>query len=339
MTMKNRILVGIAIAASLIAGCSGNETTSEKGQGSVADSTQIAIAEISEKIGANPNDAALLIERAKLFQIAGNYKAGFEDASKAVGIDSSKAPYWLEYGKTAFAVENYLRSEQGYMNCVRLDNKNTDCLIKLAEFYLFRSNPKMALDFANQALKIDVNLARPYFIKGWTYMMAGDTGLASTSYQTAVELDPNFYDAYIQLGILASDAKKDVSLDYSNSAIAIRPTTIEAYYFKGTFLQNRGRNEEAIQTYREIIAVDSMYAQAWYNIGYIKLTRENKPDSAIDFFSKAISVDKNYAEAYYNRGYCKELTGEKAKAANDYKLSLGLRNDFTLAKEGLARVQ
>ncbi len=333
--MKNRILAGLTVLITLIAGCSGNEGTTAKSDGSAADSTQLAIAAVSEKIGANPNDPALLIERSKLYQLVGNYKAGFEDANKAIGIDSLKAPYWLEYGKSAFAIGNYLRSEEGYMICVRLDSSNTDCLIKLAEFYLFRSNPKMALAYANQALKIDVNLARPYFIKGWTFMMAGDTGKASTSYQTAVELDPNFYDAYIQLGILASKAKKDVSLDYFNSAIAVRPTTIEAYYFKGTFLQNRGRNEEAIKTYNEIIAIDSAYAQAWYNIGYIKLTQENKPDSAIEFFSKAIAVDRNY----YNRGYCQELLGEKSKAANDYKLSMGLRNDFTLAKEGLARVQ
>lgn len=338
--MKKIIYIASLSVAILASSC-GEYTTGEnkKSDEKKVDSTALAIAEISKSIESSPTNADLLIKRAKLYQEHGEYMAGYNDALKAVGIDSMQAPYWLEVGKCAFAVENYLRSEEAYKRCIYLDAKSSDCMIKLSEFYLLRRNYQGSVDYANKALQVDVNLARPYFIKGWIYMETGDTAKAATSYQTAVELDPNFYDAFIMLGMISSRAKRDVAVDYFNSAIAVRPNSTEAYYNKAMFFQTRGRFDEAIAAYHELSGVDSTYAEAYYNIGYIKLTAENKPDSAISYFTQAINANRNYFEAYYNRGYCQELLGKKSLAANDYKLSVGINNGYEPAREGLKRVQ
>lgn len=338
--MKNKFkwLIGV-FAVSAFIGCTDPANSNVTKKGGVVDSTELAIKELSAKIEASPTSPELYIERSKLYQIAGKYVAGYNDALIAVGLDSMKAPNWFEMGKAAFAVENYLRSEEAYKRCIYLDSTSSDCMVKLAEFYLFKRNYQAAVDFANKALTVDVNLARPYYIKGWSYMEKGDTLKAVSSYQTAVELDPNFYDAFIMLGNIAMKARKNVALDYFNSAIAVRPSSIEAHYFKGMCLQEQGLYDEAIATYQQITAIDSTNHEAYYNVGYIKLTYANQPDSAMMLFSKAIEMNKNYFEAYYNRGYCKELLGKKELAANDYKLSLGINNNFTLAAEGLKRVQ
>ncbi|MES2627483.1 MAG: tetratricopeptide repeat protein [Bacteroidota bacterium] len=339
MKFNTLLITGITATLMIAAACGdGGKQSALSDEDKLADSVQIALNELNGKIEAAPNDAALRIERSKLLQTGGFFADAYADAEKAVSIDSLQPAYWLEVGKTAFAVEHYLRSEGAYLTCIAIDAKNTDCMVKLSEFYLIRRKYQEAMDFANKSLEVKPDLARPYFVKGWIYMETGDTAKSSTSYQTAVELDPNFYDAYIQLGSLASRSSKDVALDYFNSAIDIRPQSMEALYFKAMFLQNRKRYDEARQVYADMLVVDSNNANAYYNLGYIQLD-ENKPDSAILSFTKAISKNSRYAEAYYNRGYAYELTGKKSQAANDYKLSLSFNSKFELAQEGLARVQ
>jgi len=337
--MKHLSILVVTGLLSLLAlyGCS--ERSESKKEITAADSLEIKLKGINTQIKADPNNPDLYIERCKLLASFGAYQRSFYDAARAVKLDSTKASYWLEYGKAAFSAENYYRSEEGYLTCLRLDKKNTDCLIKLAEFYLLKKKYQMAIDCSNKALEVNQELPRPYFIKGWVYKEAKDTVKAVTSFQTAVEMDPNFYDAFIQLGVLTSGAKKDVALDYFNSAIAAQPKSIEAHYFKGMYFQERGRVEEALATYMQILAIDSTYPFAHYNIGFIKLTAENKPDSAILYFAKAIKANPRYFEAYYNRGYCYELLGNKSLASNDYKLALSINSQFDLAAAGLDRVQ
>ncbi len=302
------------------------------------DTVQVKINELNEKIKQDPNDAKLYRERADLYQLQGNYNGGFNDAQRAVSIDSTDALNWLSLGKAAFAVENYLRVEEAYIRCMRVAPKNTEAYIKLAEFYLLRRKYTDALTVVNAVLKIDQNLARPYFIKGWVYMEQGDTLNAKTSYQTAIELDPNFYDGFIMLGSLYTTKGKDEALDYFNSALAIRPNSKEALYFIGMHYQNTNRTEQAVVVYDTIISLDSSYAKAYYNKGYIALQKEDYK-SAFNLFDQAVRFAPEYYQAYYNRGLCRELLGEKTLAQSDYKMSLGINGDYTLAQEALNRVQ
>ena len=53
--------------------------------------------------------------------------------------------------------------------------------------------------------------------------------LAASSYQTAIEVDPDYYDAYIHRGILADRLGEKEALDYYNSALSLEPKSVEAH--------------------------------------------------------------------------------------------------------------
>lgn len=329
----------VALALFLGACKSEPKTTSKKSSMSVQDSADIALKELDAQLRANPSDAELYVRRAKVQQIKGNYQAAYVDALQAIGLDSLNPLTWYEFGRASFAVDNFYRAEDAYRRCIVLDHDNTDCMVKLAEFYLIRKKYDQAMEFCNMALKKNDQQARPYFIKGWIYEEKGDTANASTSYQTSVELDPNNYEAYIKLGLLAVKSRKGVSIDYFNSAIAARPRSLDAYYYKAMYLQDKERYDEAITVYKQIMGIDSSYAYSYYNMGYIKLTVENQADTALILFNKAIKHNPTYAEAYFNRGYCKEILGKSALAATDYQQCLTLNPNYLPAKEALKRVQ
>jgi AraC-like DNA-binding protein/TolB-like protein len=61
----------------------------------------------------------------------------------------------------------------------------------------FKDNPlDSALYYANKAIKIDKNLAEPYYIRGEIYNFLSENEKASSEYDKAIELNPNNWQSY-----------------------------------------------------------------------------------------------------------------------------------------------
>lgn len=158
---------------------------------------------------------------------------------------------------------------------------------------------------------------------------------ALSSFQTVVEQNPKHYNAYISMGVMHFERGDDMALDYFNSAIDVAPKSPEAWYNKGVFYQSKKDYEQAKNSYREITSFDSLYPPAYYNQGYLQLVVDKDNDSAIYFFEKAISIDTMYFQAYNNLGLAYERTGDKELAKRYYKKALKINPDFELAKKNL----
>ena len=71
---------------------------------------------------------------------------------------------------------------------------------------------------------------------------------AISVYEKAIELNPEYYEAYNNLGTALKDqGKLDEAIDAYNKAISINPDYAEAYYNIGFTLQGQGKLEEAIK--------------------------------------------------------------------------------------------
>ena len=115
---------------------------------------------------------------------------------------------------------------------------------------------------------------------------------AISDYTKAIELDPNYADAYSNRGSSKTDLK-----DYYG----------------------------AIADYTKAIELNPNYAAAYYNRGYSK--RELKDYyGAIAGYTKAIELNPNNAKAYSNRGISKEDLGDLNGACADWKKAAELGN-------------
>jgi tetratricopeptide (TPR) repeat protein len=188
-------------------------------------------------------------------------------------------------------------------------------------------------------LRIDPQHAKGYYLKGWIHMEAGDTALAISSYRTAVERDPDFFDAYLQMGQLHAALRNPLAVEYYNSALAIKPSSVEAWYGMGMFAQENGRDSVALACYARIKDIDPRNPLAWYNSGYVLLELRDQPAAARTEFRQAIKLVPTWADAYYNRGLTYELENRLDSAYSDYRLALELLPDMTLAAQGLSRLQ
>jgi tetratricopeptide (TPR) repeat protein len=312
--------------------------TNNPEQTKTADSAAISVpAElkaINAEILSNPNDPELYHKRAKYHLGNKSFEEGIADMGRAINIDSTKADYFMTLSDLKFAVNSSGEAKAALEKCVALDPKNTEAILKLAELYLYVGKNDKSIEFINQALKIDQYIAKAYFMKGMNYKDLKDTAKAISSMQTAVEQDQQYYNAYMQLGILCAAKSNKLAVDYYKNAIRIQPKSSEAWYALGKYYQDVRDWNNATGTYKTLLTFDNN-KNALYNLGVIHLVGSKEYNKALEFFTGAINVDPKYAEAYHGRGVCYEAMGEKKKAMSEYQACLAINPQYTAAARAL----
>ncbi len=318
----------------LFVSCHSKNNVKDLSSGTPVD--QIAV--LTEKISKDANNAELFDARAKLYLAANKINDALSDISKSIQIDEKKPDYYLTLSDIYLAMNQIIKCQDAIGKALSLSPQHVESYLKLAELNLYLKKYDETHKNADKAIEIQELTPKAYFIKGFAYKEAGDSVKAVLFFQKTIQIEPDYYDAYMQLGLMLSNQKNKNAIDYFNSALNLKPKSIEAYYALGMYQQENNNPDAAIKAYQSIITIDSTYKQAYYNIGYVYLEYKQSYPEAIKSFTKAINFDKNYVEAYYNRGYTYELMKEVAKARTDFKTAMSLRTNYQKAIEGLNRL-
>jgi tetratricopeptide (TPR) repeat protein len=335
----NKILSLISIVVLFFSSC-------KQGDGNVIENTQRTdsllkvinspeLAAINKQILDDPNNADLYNERAKLYLQFRQYDDAINDSKRSIRMDSTNANYYLTEADIFFAANETRNAKDLLEKVVVKFPENTDGLLKLGELYFFVKQYENAFAKINQALKVNENIAKAYYLKGSIYKEVGDTVKAISSLETAIEQDNRHYGAFLDLGIIYAARKSSLALEYYNNAINIKPNSTEALYAKAKLLQDLSQIESAVAIYDQILKLDSAHVFSIYNLGAIEFGVNKNVNKAIEFFTKAIYFNPKYTEAYYARGICYQELKEKENALADYKMCLQLQPNFEPAVEGL----
>jgi tetratricopeptide (TPR) repeat protein len=332
----------IAFAACAFIACD-TATSSNAQSEQPAEQPDSTLMRINAKIEAEPNNYAHYLERASYYGTLQNYVDAMKDIERAIIADSAHSEIYLLKGDMHFKMLNEKEAYKEYEHCLAFDANNTDCLLKKAAIDILLKNYSLAINHINAALKINETLPYAYYLKGRMYKETGDTTLACSSYQTAIEVDPTYYDAYIEAGLLFHRQKHNLAKEYYNSAIELRPRTVEPWYNLAMFYQETGfkykqNYQLAFAAYDTIASIDPSFATAYFNKGFIHLEFLQQYDSAVVEFSKAIEKLPSYYQAYYNRGLCYESMNKIKDAENDYRQALRIQPTYTEAAKSLSRV-
>lgn len=282
-------------------------------------------------------DPDVWYKRARYFYENQQAQQGLSDIREAIRIDSMVADFRVLYADLLYATGKVDSAAKEIETAIRIDPKNVNALVKMGELKYYLQDYVAMFKYLDEALMINKNIAKVYFIKGMAFKEQDRKDLAISSFQTTVEQDPDYYHAYIQLGILYGEQGNPLALDYYRNAIEVNPNMVEGYYNMGYFLQQEGRLEDAIRVYNDLLRVHPDNGPALHNIGYIYLFLENNPEAALPWFSKAIQADPEMVNAYFHRGLCYEKLGNKSAAKTDFENALKLAPDFDLAKKKLGK--
>ena len=186
------------------------------------------IAELTQAIKLNPNNALAYYNRAKAFVKRGDYNNAIADHTKIIELDPNDASAY------------FLR---GISYCEKGDYDN-------------------GIADLNKTIELDSNHAEAYFNRGTARYLKGDYDNAITDYNKAIELDPNHAKAYYNRGT-AHCEKGDYDraiADYTQ-ALDLEPNDAEAYVLRGNVYYLKDNYDSAIADYTEALKLVPNYKE------------------------------------------------------------------------------
>ncbi|MGA3163237.1 MAG: tetratricopeptide repeat protein [Verrucomicrobiota bacterium] len=192
-----------------------------------------------------------------------------------------------------------------------------------------------AIEHYQKAIEIKPNYAEAYYNLGRLFAGQGRFAEAIGYYQRALEIKPNLAEAHYNLGIvLDRQGKPGEAIDHYQKALAINPDYAEAHNNLGMVLARQGQSAEAIRHFQQALEIKPDYAEAHNNLGNA-LGDQGRYAEAAEHYRKAIEFKRDYAEAYYNLGNALALQGKYAEAIGHFQKALQFKPDDVNARNSL----
>jgi len=131
-------------------------------------------------------------------------------------------------------------------------------------------------------------------------------------------VDPSNDIDWFQKGYDAGEAKEyENAIIYYNKAIQLKPDYADAYYNRGNAKYDLKDYTGAIADYNKAIQLNPDDAKAYNNRGGAKNNLKDYTGAIADY-NKAIQLKPDYAKYYFNRGGAKYYLKDKYGACADY---------------------
>jgi len=183
------------------------------------------------------------------------------------------------------------------------------------------------------ALDIAPEYTDAYIQRGIAWDKQEDFDRAIPDYDQALNLDPDAEKVYIYRGI-AWDKKGDYDqaiADY-NEALKRTPDNAKVLKYRGFAWDKKGDYTQAIEDYTKAIELDPQFAEA-YNYRGVAHFKKGEIDRAITDYTKAITIDPQFAEAYNFRGIAWGKQGNIKRAVSDFNKALEINPDYAQKKQ------
>ncbi len=172
--------------------------------------------------------------------------------------------------------------------------------------------------------------ATDWFEKGYGLQIADKHQEATGAYTKAIELNPNFVEAYNNRGAAYGDLRDyRQAIENYDKAIELNPNCVEAYNNRGFAYDNLGDQRQAIRDFNKAIELDPKNAGAYSNRG---LAYGHRGDyrQAIENYDKAIELDPKNAGNYNNRGLAYGHLGDHRQAIRDFDRAIVLDPKYAM---------
>jgi tetratricopeptide (TPR) repeat protein len=151
--------------------------------------------------------------------------------------------------------------------------------------------------------------------QGSAAMSAGNFSQAAEAYRRVTRLQPDFAEAYFNLGLADEQAGQlDAARTALSTALQLKPGLRGAHLFLGTIAYKQNRFKEAEEDFLRETRLDAKNAKAFMWLGVCRLA-EDKPEEAIAPLDKAHQLDPSDVDTLYHRGRAYLLVADASYSA------------------------
>jgi tetratricopeptide (TPR) repeat protein len=136
------------------------------------------------------------------------------------------------------------------------------------------------------------------FAQGVDAQRAGRAADASQAFRRAAQLDPSYYEAHINLGLMAAEAGElQQALAAYETAMAIRPDAPDTRCNFALVLRQAGYVQDAINELEKVLASHPAEARAHLALGNIYAQQLRQPARARVHYNKVLEIDPRHPQA------------------------------------------
>jgi tetratricopeptide (TPR) repeat protein len=151
-------------------------------------------------------------QRAKSYYAIKEFEKAAEQAQRALKYDEDNIEAQLLLGDSLTGLKRTSAALKAYAKAAHAHPANSEPYFKMGNVYIRDASPsgqKRAADAFKQAIQIDPRNKQAFNNLGVIAMSSGDIDSAVTYLKRALELDEDFADAHLNLGILYEEHRRD----------------------------------------------------------------------------------------------------------------------------------
>jgi len=226
---------------------------------------------------------------------------------------------------------------RAFKRALEIDGRSADALVALGSLAIDQRNYKTAVEYLRRACEIQEQPAG-FSLLGVALRNTGVLLDAEAAYRSAIRINPEYEEAYYNLGVLLRDDRPSEAQPLLMRALELDPTYACAHRELGFLLSKRSPDAQAETHIRKAIELDPNDAWAHIYLG-IHLWRCTEIDAAVKEFSIAKDLAPDWAVPLWSLGNIYESESRDLDLAQSFfERALQLEPDDWSALRGLARV-
>ena len=197
----------------------------------------------------------------------------------------------------------------------------------LSECLLMGNHAKELIDLLEPLVRKGLKDTTLLFRYAAARSATGDTRGAAHFYRKVTELQPEYVEAWLNLGVAlkTSGRTKDAVAAY-RQAITLRPEMPEAHNNLGLALQQMGEQENALAALRRAVELRPQYPRAYANMSQSLLKLDRIPE-AEEACRKAIEMDPAMVDGHLNLGLVLMAQNRQHETAEIFRAVARLQPD------------
>jgi len=213
-----------------------------------------------KSISLDPNNIEAYLKLAELNLYTKKYEESIRYANEALRIDKHRSKAYFIKGFVYKETKDTARAISSFQTSVEQDPDYYDAIIQLANLYATHNDP-IALQYYNNALKLQPHSVEALYDRGLFYQNTGSIEKARNDYNELLKVDPTYGFAYFNLGYITMKYEKDYAkaVTYFTSALTHEKHYVEAYYNRGVCYEKLGDIQKAKADYNEALTIYPTY--------------------------------------------------------------------------------
>lgn len=150
-----------------------------------------------------------------------------------------------------------------------------------------------------KAIELKPEYSQAYNNLGLVFLQKNQLPEAEAFFQRALQLAPEDFHIYHNIGLLLLEKKHYIEAKYYfEQSIQLCPGLAEGYNHLGIAHEELNEDDEAEAAYRKALTLNALYAEAYYNLGNL-LKTDKRLAEAEALYKKALTVKSNFQQAQF----------------------------------------